>query len=252
MKLTRIISLIAATTFAASPALAFQGPPGCAGQDCASCHNLTKEEAGKMLKLDVTSVGPAPAKGLWEIEGTQNGKKVKVHMDFGKKFAIIIQGFIPIDQIGKQPEVRKLDVSQIPLADALVMGNPLAKKKVIIFTDPDCPYCKKLHTEIKEILKKNNDIAFYIKLFPLANLHPQAYEKSKAILCKKSIALLDDVMEGKNIAAATCDTKAVDDNIKLAAKLGIGGTPAIILPDGRLIPGFVDAAALLKAMEAPQ
>lgn len=244
--------LISAIVFtAALPAFAF-GPPGCAGQDCASCHSLTKEEAGKLLKLDVTNVGPAPAKGLWEIEGTQNGKKVKVHMDFGKKFAILIQGFIPIDQIGKQPEVRKLDLSQIPLTDALVMGNPLAKKKVIIFTDPDCPYCKKLHAEIKEILKKNNDIAFYIKLFPLVNLHPQAYEKSRAIMCKKSLTLLDDAIEGKNVANGSCDTKALDENIKLAAKLGIAGTPAIILPDGKLIPGFVDAAALMKTMEIPQ
>lgn len=239
-------------TFTAASASSFQGPPGCAGQDCASCHSLTKEDAGKMLKIDVTNIAQAPAKGLWEVEGLQSGKKVKVYIDYGKKYAILIQGFIPIEQIGKQPEIKKLDLSQIPLTDALVMGNPVAKKKVIVFTDPDCPYCKKLHAEIKEILKKNNDIAFYIKLFPLVNLHPQAYEKSRAILCKKSLTLLDDAMEGKNVANGSCDTKVLDENIKLAAKLGIGGTPAIILPDGRLIPGFVDAAALLKAMEAPQ
>src|SRR3989338_5854599 len=86
---------------------------------------------------------------------------------------------------------------------------------VIVFTDPDCPYCKKFHTEMKEIIKKNKDIVFYIKLFPLVNVHPEAYEKSKAILCKNSLKLLDDAIEGKKLPKADCDTKAVDENLKL-------------------------------------
>lgn len=229
----------------------FQGPPGC-GQDCASCHSLTKEEASKLLKMEVDNVSQASAKGLWEVTGKQNGKTVKVHMDYGKKYAIVIQAFIPIENIGKPPEMKKLDVKSIPLTDSLIVGDPAAKNKLIVFSDPDCPYCRKLHTEMKDIVKKRKDIAFYVKLFPLVKLHPQSYEKSKAVQCKNSLKLLDDAFEGKDVPKVECETKVLDENIKLAEKLGISGTPAIIFPDGRVVPGYMDAQNLLKLMETPQ
>ncbi|MBM2838576.1 MAG: protein disulfide bond isomerase, DsbC/DsbG-like [Deltaproteobacteria bacterium] len=207
----------------------FQGPPGC-GQDCASCHSLTKEEASKLLKLEVDNVSQASAKGLWEVTGKQNGKTVKVHMDYGKKYAIVIQAMIPIEKIGKPPEMKKLDVKSIPLADSLIVGDPDAKNKLIV----------------------RKDISFYVKLFPLVKLHPQSYEKSKAVQCKNSVKLLDDAFEGKDVPKVECETKVLDENIKLAEKLGISGTPAIILPDGRLVPGYMDAQNLLKLMETPQ
>ena len=229
----------------------FMGPPGC-GQDCVSCHTLTKEEASKLLKLEVDNVSQASAKGLWEVTGKQKGKTVKVHMDYGKKYAIVIQAFIPIENIGKPPEMKKVDVKSIPLTDSLIVGDPDAKNKLIVFSDPDCPYCRKLHTEMKDIVKKRKDISFYVKLFPLVKLHPQSYEKSKAVQCKNSLKLLDDAFEGKDVPKVECETKVLDENIKLAEKLGISGTPAIILPDGRVVPGYMDAQNLLKLMETPQ
>jgi len=250
MKSIRVIVLLSVIAFLPSPSFSFMGA-GC-GQDCASCHSLTKEEAGKLLKIETTNVSQAPVKGLWEVEGNQNGKKVKVYLDYGKKYAVLVNAFIPLEQIGKPQVLRKIDLSQIPLTNAVVMGNPVAKNKLIIFTDPDCPYCRKLHAELKDVLKKRNDIAFYIKLFPLMKLHPESYEKSRAISCKNSLKLLDDAVEGKTIPKADCDSKKVDENIKLAEKLGIGSTPTIILPDGRVVPGYVDAPSLLKLMETPQ
>jgi len=229
----------------------FMGPPGC-GQDCVSCHTLTKEEASKLLKMEVDNVSQASAKGLWEVTGKQKGKTVKVHVDYGKKYAILIQAFIPIENIGKPPEMKKVDVKSIPLTDSLIVGDPDAKNKLIVFSDPDCPYCRKLHTEMKDIVKKRKDISFYVKLFPLVKLHPQSYEKSKSVQCKNSVKLLDDAFEGKDVPKVECETKVLDENIKLAEKLGISGTPAIILPDGRVVPGYMDAQNLLKLMETPQ
>ena len=105
---------------------------------------------------------------------------------------------------------------------------------------------------MKDIVKKRKDISFYVKLFPLVKLHPQSYEKSKAVQCKNSLKLLDDAFEGKDVPKVECETKVLDENIKLAEKLGISGTPAIILPDGRVVPGYMDAQNLLKLMETPQ
>lgn len=84
-------------------------------------------------------------------------------------------------------------------------------------------------------------------MFPLP-MHKGSADKAKAIVCEKSLALLDAAFENKDIPAAKCTTSAVDDNIKLAAKLGINGTPAIIFPDGKVQPGYMEADALIKAV----
>lgn len=101
---------------------------------------------------------------------------------------------------------------------------------------------------MKKIIEKRKDIAFYIKLFPLA-MHKDAYAKAKAIVCEKSLSLLEDAFAKKTLPAPKCETSVVDDNISLAQKLGISGTPAIIMPDGRLIPGYLEADALIQQIE---
>ena len=101
---------------------------------------------------------------------------------------------------------------------------------------------------MKKIVEKRKDIAFYIKLYPLA-MHKDAYAKAKAIVCEKSLSLLEDAFERKTLPAPKCETSAIDDNISLAQKLGISGTPAIIMPDGRLLPGYLEADALIQQIE---
>jgi len=240
--------------WAMDTAFAFQGA-GC-GQDCKSCHSLSKDEAKKLIKADafkadVTDIRMAPVKGLWEIEAAREGQKFILYVDFAKKYLVEAK-FTPLEQIGKPPELKKVDLAKIPLSDAVIMGNPMAAKRLIVFDDPDCPYCKKLHEEIKKILEQRKDIAFYIKLFPL-DIHPEAYEKSKAIICnKKSVKLLDDAFAGKKLPKSNCATKEVDENIKLGKSLGITGTPTIIFPDGRLLPGYLEAPRLIELLEKPQ
>ncbi len=246
---------ILAVLFVFSTALsakAFTGE-GC-GSECTDCHSLTKVEAGKLLKVDqyraeILNIEQSPIKGLWAIELMQQGKMVKIYMDYGKKH--VVGNIIRLADLGKEkpPELRKIDLDKIPLDDALLMGSPDARLKVIVFDDPDCPYCAKLHLEIKKILAKRDDIAFYIKLFPLP-MHPEAYRKSKVILCGKAkgkgISLLEDVFAGKDIGKPKCKTgRTIDNNIALAKELGINATPTLILPDGTVYPGYADAEILI-------
>ena len=98
---------------------------------------------------------------------------------------------------------------------------------------------------MKTVIKERKDIAFYIKLFPLP-MHKEAYEKSKAIVCEKSLALLEDAFNKKELPKAKCETTVIDDNIKLAQKLGIDGTPTLVLPNGRVVPGYKDAKSLIE------
>jgi thiol:disulfide interchange protein DsbC len=96
---------------------------------------------------------------------------------------------------------------------------------------------------MKKVVKERKDIAFYIKMFPL-KIHPGAYDKAKTIVCENSLALLESAFEKKQLPAPKCKTSVVDENIKLAEKLGITGAPALILHDGRVISGYKDANTL--------
>lgn len=101
---------------------------------------------------------------------------------------------------------------------------------------------------MKKVLEARKDIAFYIKLYPLP-MHKDAYGKAKTIVCEKSLALLEDAFAKKPLSPAKCETSAIDDNMKLAEKLGIRGTPAIIMPNGVIIPGYKDAPSLIQAVD---
>jgi thiol:disulfide interchange protein DsbC len=222
------------------------------GQDCAKCHTLKKDEAATLLKsfdqnIKVLGVGVGSVKYLFEVSVESNGKKGIVYIDFPKKRLFSgslfqIQGKRNLTQESLS-EINKVNVSQIPLGDALVLGEKNAKYRVVVFTDPDCPFCGKLHEEMKKVIKERKDISFHIKMFPL-KMHAGAYDKSKAIVCEKSLALLENAFAKKSLPAPKCKTTSVDETIKLAAKLGITGTPALVMPDGRVVSGFRDANAL--------
>ena len=106
---------------------------------------------------------------------------------------------------------------------------------------------------MKQIVSKRNDIAFYLKMFPLVQIHPKAYDKSKAIVCEKSndkgMELLEKTYSKKEIPKPACDTKAVDENMMLAQRLGISGTPAIVFPDGRIKSGAMKAQQLMQMID---
>lgn len=97
---------------------------------------------------------------------------------------------------------------------------------------------------MKKVIAERKDIAFFIKMLPVTGV--QAYEKSKTIVCEKSLKLLEDAFEKKPLPKPNCETTVLDENIKLAEKLGISGTPAIILPDGKVIPGYKDAKGIME------
>ena len=101
---------------------------------------------------------------------------------------------------------------------------------------------------MKKVVSKRNDIAFYIKIYPLPN-HKGAYEKAKAIICEKSIKLLEDSFEKKKLPEPKCKTSVVDENIRLAKKIGIIGVPSLILHDGTIISGYRDAESIIRLVD---
>ena len=226
---------------------AFPPPQGGSG-DCASCHKLDKKEADILVKklnpaLTVLEVKQPPVKGLWQIEvDAGEGKRGALLLDYAKKHLIVLSQLIPIDAIGKP---RTTDFSKLPLKDALVMGAKGAKKKVVVFTDPDCPYCRKLHDEMKQVIEKRKDIAFYLILYPLP-MHKDAYKKTQAVLCEKSLSMLDDAFSGKAVPEPACGKERVEKNLALGKNLDINGTPTMIREDGLMLSAYLPADKLIE------
>jgi len=231
------------------------------GSDCTSCHTLSVKEASELLKATggtVKSIKQAPIKGMFELLMEKDGKQGLIYIDYAKKH--LLQGFT-IDLATLQPvtahtpeelpqQKQVLDTKTIPLENSIVMGNPKGARKLYVFTDPDCPFCRKFHAELKTLASTAPDVAIYIIPYPLA-MHPGAYDKARAILETQSLAVLNSAFEGRDVPkpAKEASKAQIDANIKYANANGISGTPTMVMPDGKIVVGGRDAGELKKMLE---
>ena len=125
-----------------------------------------------------------------------------------------------------------------------------AKYIVTVFTDIDCGYCRKLHSEISEYNKRGIGVRYLA--FPRAGMNSPSYDKAVNAWCAKDRqkALTDSKLE-KPVPTAPKDcNNPVERHLNLAQQLNLGGTPTIVLEDGSMIPGYVPPARLLSTLES--
>src|SRR5512139_3079678 len=240
----------AAFLFAGAGAASAMSADGCGSGSCTDCHSLSREEAVKMIGANVDnvlSVGMSPVKGLWEVAVEKGGKRWPVYVDFSKGY--IVAGQIVQVSTGKNLtgsrmlSMNRIDVSQVPTEGSIVIGKKDAKYRIVVFDDPNCTHCAKLHETAKGIVAKNPDIAFFIRPFPRNNDRP-TYEKALSIVCAGTVQALEDGFAGKTLPAGKCDGKALDDTIQAAKRFNIRTTPTMVLPDGRVVAGAIEADAI--------
>lgn len=234
-----------------APASALAFPPDKQG-NCMDCHKLEKKDAEDIVKklipaATVLDVKEAPVKGFWVIEVEMNGQRGGIYLDFSKKFLTpqIVPLEFAIRQAQQQAKPQKIEFSKVSLKDAVVLGAKKARKKVAVFTDPDCPYCRSLHEAMKQVVAKRKDIAFHLLLYPLP-MHKEAYPKSQAVLCEKSQALLDDAFSGKAVPGPKCSNEALERILAMGKELNINGTPTLIRGDGTMMSGTLPADRLIE------
>ena len=225
------------------------------------CISLGGEEIQDVLKklnasdAKVISIAESPIKGICEVAIDITGQTKIFYLDVHKNY-LILGSLVEVanmsnktmEAVQKIQDKKRIDTARIPLTDALVLGEKGASKKIVVFTDPDCPFCGQLHQTMKEIVAKRKDIAFYIKFLPL-EFHKDAYWKAKSIICNKSVKMLEDNFEKREIPKTECATDEIENSMKLAKSMGIGGTPSLILPDGRLKIGALPEAELLDLID---
>jgi thiol:disulfide interchange protein DsbC len=251
-----VLALLIVLPFLAVTAHAF--PPSKGDKPCLDCHKLDKKDAEVLVKKVVptgivTDVKDAPIKGVWQIDvDAGQGKHGSLYLDFSKKFLIAGQ-IVPVEALGKQAPAppKKVDISKIPLENAIVLGAKGAAKKIIVFSDPDCPYCRELHKIIKQILLKRTDIAFEIILNPLP-MHKDAFKKAQAIQCSMSAQMLDDAFSGKSVPEPTCPPDQIEKNKELAKSFNFVGTPTLVRDDGTVLSGYLPEEKLIEWIDKKQ
>jgi thiol:disulfide interchange protein DsbC len=256
------VSLSCALLFVSAPSgygIAWGAEESRVKKDCIS---LGGEEVRDILKklnvpdAKVISIAESPIKGVCEVVIDIMGQTRIFYLDADKNYLILGGSLVEVstmtnktvEAIQRIQDKKRIDTAKIPLTDALVLGEKGASKKIVVFTDPDCPFCGQLHQTMKQIVAKRKDIAFYIKFLPL-EFHKDAYWKAKSIVCNKSVKMLEDNFEKREIPKTECATDEIENSIKLAKSLGIGGTPSLILPDGRLKIGALPEAELLDLID---
>lgn len=216
---------------------------------------MSLQEAAGLLKdagVKVTQVKPALVRGLYELTVEKDGKSAIAYLDYGKKHLIAGKVFnLPQPGSGAAAPAppTHIDPATIGSDNALIMGNPKGKKRLYVFTDPDCPFCAKLHEELKKLVASEKDLAVVVKLFPLP-MHPNSYDKSRVILGEKSLRLLDLAFAGGKLPAPgpKDSGKGIDAVKAFGQSAGIASTPTIVLPDGEVLLGVRDAAELKRLL----
>lgn len=233
MKLTNCLLAIAAMTLSLS-----------ATAQEATIRKALAERIPQMDKID--EVRPTPMAGLFEVRiGTD-----LFYTD--AKGNYVIQGEL-IDTKARrnltEDRIAKLtavDFSALPLKDAFTIVRGDGKRKVAVFEDPNCGYCKRFERDLATV----KDVTVYTFLYPI--LGADSDTKAKAIWCSKDAQKTwrSWMLEGATIPKqmGSCDTAAIARNVAFGQKHKLNGTPALVFQDGRRLPGAIPAAEIEKQL----
>jgi thiol:disulfide interchange protein DsbC len=128
----------------------------------------------------------------------------------------------------------------------IIFGKDTLKHTVTVFTDIDCTYCRKLHSEVKQY----NDLGIRIRYmaYPRAGLGSSSFNKAEAVWCSKDKKkAMTQAKNGSTIKSETCNSPVAQE-YALGNMIGIRGTPALVLEDGTVVPGYVPPQALSDAL----
>ncbi len=145
-------------------------------------------------------------------------------------------------------KINAIDFASLPIKDALVWKAGNGARKMVVFADPNCGYCKRFERDLQRV----KDVTVYTFLLPI--LGGDSPEKSRNIWCAKdnTRAWLNWMLEG-TVPPRTmgeCDASAIERNTLLARKHRVNGTPAVVFEDGKRIPGAMSTEQIEKQLVA--
>lgn len=196
---------------------------------------LKQALAKSMPNVKVSRITETPIEGMYEvIVGTQ-----VVYMSVDARYMIEGDLFDLNTKRNMSEEaksvIRLAAIEKLGADKMLVYKPEKVKNTVTVVTDIDCPYCRRLHSEIPDYIK--NDIQVRYIFMPLKGAADM--KKTVSVWCADDQQrALDTAKSGGKVEEKTCDNP-IKEHLALARELGVRGTPAILLEDGRLLPGYV-------------
>lgn len=192
---------------------------------------------------------PSKLKGFATVIAA--GGKVYYQSDDGK-FLIAGTLFNLRDNVNLGERVkaslRKESLANIKQENLLTYAPEEYQYTVRVFSDVNCPYCRKLHGQLDEFQKRGIRVDYILVPF----LGDEAVRQTINVWCSDDRqAALDKVMAGEAIAKVSCDSNPIDDNLALARTLNVAGTPTFLLEDGRLLSGPRSPQDLLHELQNP-
>lgn len=201
----------------------------------------------QMPDLKVTAINKTPLDGLYEV--IMPPRILYVSRD--AKY--VVSGDMLNAQTGEnltlpqRDKVRAQAVDMLGEDSMIVFAPKKVKHTITVFTDIDCGYCRKLHSEIKDY----NALGIKVRYvsYPRAGIGSESYKKAVAVWCADDRhAAITRAKNGKSIKSKDCKNP-VAEQYKMGEMIGIRGTPAILLESGQLVPGYVPADRLFKGLE---
>ena len=208
---------------------------------------IKSELRKKVPEAPVDSVRKVPYGGLFEVT---IGSEV-FYTDENASF-LVLGSIVDLKTKENVTELRmrqlnKVDFAQLPFDSAIKIVRGNGSRKVAIFEDPNCGYCKKFERDLLAV----SDISVYVFLYPI--LAADSMDKSKAVWCSadQGKAWLDLMLKNAQpaVADAKCDTTAVDKSLAFGRSKRVGGTPTIIFEDGDRVPGAISMADFEKRLK---
>jgi len=196
---------------------------------------------------EITSIKPSPIPGYREV--AINGRIVYVSAD-GK---YLVQGSLielsSRDNLTAASEavIRRADLDAVPRDRRIIFSPPNPKYRITVFTDIDCGYCRKMHTQIAEYNKAGISVEYLF--FPRSGPNTDSFTKAISVWCSSDRRkALTDAKADRPLPKKTCANPIAMD-YELGRKIGVDGTPAIYAADGTQIGGYVAPAEMLVRLE---
>ena len=235
-----------ATDAAGSAQAVAQAPAG--APDAAVQAAIRKALAERIPKMPpIDEITRSPIAGLYEVRF--NGTDI-IYVDAAGDFLVqgsIIETRTRTDLTEQRMEkLLAIDFAQLPLKDAIVIKQGNGTRKVAVFADPNCGYCKRFERDLAAV----KDLTVYTFLLPI--LGPDSTTKSRAIWCSKdaAVAWRAWMIDGQPAQRplGPCDAKAIERTVAFGRKHKINGTPAIVFEDGVRVPGAMSGADMEKRL----
>ncbi len=201
-----------------------------------------------MPTLKIDTIKPAEINGLYEVTV---GSNILYVSDDGK---YLLQGRLVDVATRTDLTEKKLGATRLKAIEKIGQDNmiifkpKIGKYTVTIFTDIDCGYCRKLHSEIDQYMAEGITIQYLF--YPRAGKGSDSYNKAVSVWCAKDHnAALTAAKKDEKIEMKTCDNP-VDKHMQLAEEFEVKGTPMVVTEKGNIYPGYLPAKQLVEALEA--